>query len=96
MAGARLNPYFTVEKVLAFPASVKNNLTPYTNVSAPISTHELERKRLKLALDRFLTERSVESRKHLIELINQQELTGTPVAGGFILQGGAPGLGRNR
>lgn len=96
LAGARLNPYYTVEQVFAWPAGVKNDRKPNSKVSTPISTYELERKRLKLALDRFLTERSVESRKHLIELINQQELTGASAARGFILQGGAPGLGRNR
>lgn len=96
LAGARLNPYYTVEQVFSCPAGVKNDRKPNSKVSTPISTYELERKLLKLALDRSLTERSVESRKNLIELINQQELTGTPVARGFILQGGAPGLGRNR
>ena len=92
LAGARLNPCYSMEPPPIRPVAVI--IPPASASSHPLSEREMAKKGIKRALNKFLTESTVESRSHLIELVKDFPLQNQTGRKFPFLQGGAPGLGK--
>lgn len=96
LGGAKLNPYYTFDTVKPSKPVTEVEAQRLGAGTVQLSDKEFERKSLRLALGKFLAEGSVETRKHLLELITRYESVGIRHGGGAFVQGGAPGLGRKK
>lgn len=96
LGGARLNPYYTFQPIKS--SKPVSEVLPQRRGSSTVqlSDREFERKTLRLALEKFLSEGSVEARENLLQLIAKYETAGGRRSGQAFVQGGAPGLGRKR
>lgn len=94
LGGAKLNPYYTFTSVDG--SSRKNELSHKAGASGNVqlSAKEFERKIIRLSLEKYLRDSTIENRKSLIDLISRYESAGGVQGGNPFLQGGAPGLGR--
>ena len=109
IANAKLNPYFTLEpkprKVHIFRRqnfvtstseveTIANTKVLFNTSRAAVSDFDLSVKLAKIAFNDFIRERSLDSRKKLIEKINSIHIGAIETKGNFFLQGVAPGLGK--
>lgn len=93
LAGARLNPYYSMETKEELP---KATIIPSANLAVhQLSDRELMVKILRQALRTFINEGSADARRHLIDLIQKFPMKNESVGRKSpFLQGGAPGLGK--
>lgn len=93
LGGARLNPFYTMEHGLRTPKPILIS-PPTSSHPHQLSDREAAVKILKIALNTFLADRSIESRQRLISLINAFPSEHGSAKGSPFMQGGAPGLKR--
>ena len=95
LGGARLNPYYTIEKIKS-DEHTEVKVSRLTAGTVQLTDKEFERKHIRLALEKFFIEGSIETRQRLFELITTYGSIGNHFRGSLFAQGGAPGLGRKK
>ncbi len=107
LAEAMQHPYFTIQEkqrkiidqskeIDKFAPLLSPNSLFFESSRPAKSDFELIVKRAKIAFNEFVRERSIESKAHLIELINEIALGDFKKSGSPFFQGGAPGLGKSK
>lgn len=99
LAGAKLNPYYSIDPVKICQAPIKHPPKAQVYETPPHSANQasdrqMAVKRLKLAVKEFLDEGTRESKSKLIQLINDFPSKAESVRRSPFFQGGAPGLKR--
>jgi hypothetical protein len=94
LGGARLNPYYTVEPDLARGGQPTLAKQTIPGCDIQLSDQEFQKKSLRLSLEKFVSDPSVENRENLENLIRHFYARSKGTSATVFLQGGAPGLGK--